>query len=461
VHVVSVFVGRSRRSLVLYGGALILALIIGAAIAYAQSFLGDRGPYLVVGALLVVVVAVAILLEWRLGAIMVVAALPFEVVIKGILGSGMKALALLTIFSLMLALLRDHRLLERFLRLWQQPLTLAVAFFVLWAMVSISWALVQGAALIEVIAFLGGLGLLTVIGMLEERYLTLSWTFAGLSAALSVPLGYMLPQSGKMVTEGRFGTGGADPNSYACLLVIVFFVVFFGLRQHTRVTFILAPVLFFGIFATQSRTGLVALVATPLLALFVPGWANRLGLRTLLITLLMYFLGAAALAGIILAVPEIGDSVWQRYATLSDFQSDATWSGRWSIWQAALQIIASHPILGVGTGNFHYFAIHLSEYIASRAAEDAAGNPSVAHNMFLSVASELGIIGLVLFSGALFFAFRAVHALSLRFTLATGIFLGLIAFTIAGMTLTWEAEKLGYVLLGSILSLKLQQPGQH
>ena len=50
--------------------------------AYSESFGGDSGPYLLVGALLVVAAAVAILLQWRLGAIMVVAALPFEAVIK-------------------------------------------------------------------------------------------------------------------------------------------------------------------------------------------------------------------------------------------------------------------------------------------------------------------------------------------------------------------------------------------
>ena len=153
---------------------------------------------------------------------------------------------------------------------------------------------VQGAALSEGSLFLGCSACWWSIGLLEGRYLATVVGRSGLSAALSVPLGYMsLPESSEMATEGRFGTGGADPNSYACLLVIVFFVVFFGLRQHTMIAFILAPVCSLVYLPPQSRTGLVALVATPLLALFVPGWANRLGGAA---SVLMYFLGAAALA---------------------------------------------------------------------------------------------------------------------------------------------------------------------
>jgi len=444
----------------LYGGTLLVAIVVGAAIAYAQGFLGDSGSYVVVGSILVAVVVVAILLEWRLGVLMLPAVLPYESVIKietssGGLASGVKALALLTFFSLALGLLTERKLSERLLRLWQQPLTLAVFTLALWALASMLWASHQDAAQTKATTFLGVFGLMMVVGMLEKRYLGLLWAVAALSAAISIPAAYVLPENDKMITQGRFSSGGADPNDYACLLVIVLVVAYFGLRHYRIATYLASPVLLFGIFASQSRTALIALAATPVLAMFVPRLTARLGGRTLI----MYGLGAVVLAGVVLALPLVGETVEGRYMTLSQYEDEATWAGRWSIWQGVLEVIASHPILGVGAGNFKYSALELSAQLAEKSAQkgDFWG---AAHNMFLSVASELGFVGLVLFLGILFFAFRMVLPISKRSTLGTGIFLGLIAFTIAGLTLTWEYQKIGYVLFGSILSLHLQQVEQ-
>jgi O-antigen ligase len=79
----------------------------------------------------------------------------------------------------------------------------------------------------------------------------------------------------------------------------------------------------------------------------------------------------------------------------------------------------------------------------------------IAHNMFLSVASQLGLVGLLLFLGILFFAFKAAMPIARRSGLGTGIFLGLIVSMIAGLTLTWELDKALYVLFGSVLALQL------
>src|SRR5215211_2677829 len=138
---VSALAGRSRRSLPLYGGALLLAIAVGAALAYSERFGGDDGPYILLGVLLASTVVGAILLQWRLGALLLMVALPFETMINfGPLVSGMKALASVTFVSLALALLTDEKLFERFAKLWQQPLALAMLAFMLWIPVSILWA---------------------------------------------------------------------------------------------------------------------------------------------------------------------------------------------------------------------------------------------------------------------------------------------------------------------------------
>ena len=90
----SALAARSGKYLPLYGGALLLAIVAGAVLAYSERFGGDNGPYILLGTLLGIAVAGAILLQWRLGALLLVAALPLETAIKaGAVASGMKALA--------------------------------------------------------------------------------------------------------------------------------------------------------------------------------------------------------------------------------------------------------------------------------------------------------------------------------------------------------------------------------
>ena len=450
----SAFAGRSGRSLLLYAGALLLAIVVGAVLPYTERFGGDKGPYLLLGVVVAMAFASAILLQWRLGAILLVAALPFESAINfGPVASGMKALALLTFISFALALLTDQKLLERFMNLWRQPLALMLLAFVLWNSASNLWAANQGDALRATIGFLGLLGATVVISSLEMRYLVLVWACFVFSAFLSVPAGYILPvpEDSFMSVSGRFGPAGATPNTYACDMAIAYFVVCFGLLSRRRIVpYLLAPVFLYAIFATASRTGLVALVATPLLAMLVPRLAARLGWRVLT----LYLTGTIALAVMALAIPWVTEIALERYTTLFQIGSEDTWSGRWSSWQGALDAIASHPLLGAGTGNFADATLDHSEVVLRHSIE-AGQVGSQAHNIYLGVATELGLVGLVLFLVVLFFLFKAAVPIAQRSDLGTGILLGLIVFMIAGITLPWVDHKMVYYLFGSVLALQL------
>lgn len=442
------------RRFLLCAGAILLAVLLGAATAYSGALAGGRGLLLLASAVLAACFALAVLLEWRLGVIALLGLLPYESVINfGTFASGTKALALLTFFSLGLALLRNPGLSARFGRLWREPLTFAALAFAVWSASSVLWALRPEVALVRVTTFAGVFGLMLAVALLDRRGLLWMWGAAALGAVASVPLGYVLPQGEKMLETGRFSPGGADPNAYACLLAVVFFVAYFGLPRYRRAALLLAPVLLYGVFATQSRTALVVLVGTPLAGLLMPRLAARLGGRTLL----LYALGAAAFAGMVLLFPAVGGALVERYATLAEVQSEQTWSGRWSIWMGALEVVAAHPLLGVGAGNFAYAAIGYSTMIAAFSAErgEFAG---VAHNMFLSVASQLGLVGLALFVGMLALGFGLAARLARSEDLGVGLALGLIAFSITGMSLTWEFEKIGYVLLGSLLCLRIGRP---
>jgi len=85
--------------------------------------------------------------------------------------------------------------------------------------------------------------------------------------------------------------------------------------------------------------------------------------------------------------------------------------GRLFIWKITSNIIAENPLFGIG---FNRYAVEYNNYQAEYFAEGngseyeklVAGNVKQAHNEFIQIWAELGIIGLIIFGGVIFFALR-------------------------------------------------------
>ena len=127
------------------------------------------------------------------------------------------------------------------------------------------------------------------------------------------------------------------------------------------------------LFLTQSRGGWF-------------GFASMLGIfslfnRKMLVVVLIVILVSGC---IILGVPFLKDRF------LSSFSSEQYLS-RIYIWKATIHMIQDYPILGIGTGNYH------TVYPQYRLPGSWETEVSFAHNLFLEVAVEFGLIGLVLF----------------------------------------------------------------
>lgn len=75
-------------------------------------------------------------------------------------------------------------------------------------------------------------------------------------------------------------------------------------------------------------------------------------------------------------------------------QSQADPSGRPEIWQAGILACESHCVVGVGIGNF---AVIYNDVFSFSGADTHVGYNRVAHNLYLSLAVETGLIGLTLF----------------------------------------------------------------
>lgn len=388
--------------------------------------------------------------------------LPFEGIVGrvslGFLG-GVKILGLLIAACLVLRVLGDPRRLGVLVKNLSSPISLSALLFTIWCLTSTFWAPNPTWALVRVSTYVGLFVVMQAIGLLKREHIKRMWELLLVGAALSVLLGFILPAPNELLAaSGRFTSGGEDPNDYANLLVVTVGVTFFGiltfktevkgrLRRFVLVSSVL--IVMVAILLSLSRTALVnlflALIASPLL----------LFRRTAKLAIKVAALVGLGMVCIVILSHDFTERMVDRYSTLQWLQQEWTWAGRIDIWRAAVIVFTERPLTGVGAGNFAFVSPYYSYYAALIAATREGGGGGVAHNMFLSVMSETGMIGLILFGALLVSAYASARRL-IRYSenLSYGLLIGLLAYTIAGLTLTWEYVKIPYLLYGSLLALR-------
>ena len=191
---------------------------------------------------------------------------------------------------------------------------------------------------------------------------------------------------GTRVTINRAeGSALGDPNDLAMVLLFpIGFAVSMILARSSamweRATGALAlPVLVWGLLATQSRGGLLGLVAV----LGVFAW-NRVRSKALLIA------GGGLAAVVLFLAAGIGErSVVQEGGGVG--QIDASAEGRLHAWQAAFNMALANPLTGVGIDNFvENFYFYTPKW---------GGMAKAVHSTWFQVMGEAGFLGFVLFVG--------------------------------------------------------------
>jgi O-antigen ligase len=123
--------------------------------------------------------------------------------------------------------------------------------------------------------------------------------------------------------------------------------------------------------------------------------------------------------------------VVSRLGTLGSSIEARDLGGRFELWMEALQVFSAHPISGLGSG----------------ALDSAIG--SAAHNTFISVLAETGVIGFILFLLILAIViFQAVNVPNGNAGLWIAIFL---TWAIGVFSLSWEFRKLTWLFLSFIV----------
>lgn len=226
-----------------------------------------------------------------------------------------------------------------------------------------------------------------VIPILVRTRRDLDWTLSALllgavlvAASALMGVGVVLTQASD-ASQDRMGGLGGNPNEAAGYIAVALplCVAFFSTSRSLLIRAAVATSLVLLVVAGFSTLSRALFLAIPAMWLF---GALRLGR----IDFLRYGLLSIILAAVLLAV--VPGSVRDRIATLGsgEVSKDTSVQSRVQINRIGLEAFLEHPVEGVGRRNFMNWAI---------VEGTPAGN--VIHNMYLNVAAEQGLIGLIPF----------------------------------------------------------------
>jgi O-antigen ligase len=180
--------------------------------------------------------------------------------------------------------------------------------------------------------------------------------------------------------RGAVGGMFENPNDLALNLVTflapTLFIIFFDKKPSRRLFASgLAVVMLAAIVCTKSRSGFLGLVVMGLVVMYYMAKAKPAAVGALVVIGLM-------------AVPALPSSFWDRMDSIVNAEEDQTGSraARLRLIDQGVQVFISNPITGIGAGQF-------KNYNDGETVEKWR----VTHNVWLQVAAELGVFGLVAF----------------------------------------------------------------
>ncbi|HXM97467.1 MAG TPA: O-antigen ligase family protein [Candidatus Dormibacteraeota bacterium] len=194
-----------------------------------------------------------------------------------------------------------------------------------------------------------------------------------------------------------------------------------------------------------SRGGFLGLTAAALLLV----WSSKRRVRNLILM-------SALILPLSLALPM---SPLHRF--LTPHEDYGSTQAHLEAWKAGEAMIKAHPFTGVGLGNFKPL---MPRYV------EAGTNITVdtlAHNMYIEVAAELGLPALLVFLGIICFTYRSLvrlrkapstHPLIRR--TASALQAGLVGFAVAGSFVSAEYQKtswMGFALMFCLMPLARSQ----
>jgi O-antigen ligase len=274
----------------------------------------------------------------------------------------------------------------------------ALAMLSLWVTLSVAWASSPSAAVSDLwhwyaVALIFIIVASTATSPRLARLVAVAFV---VGSVLSVAYGLAGGVSGAEAADpatysGRLGGAIGDPNFLAAGVVPALVLTAALLASLPEVPRRLRPfavgaaglaalLLAVGLIKSESRGGLVAFAVAVILSLFAFPRQRKW-----------------VVSGLLILVAVFGVTLALNPSALQRFQTVGNGSGRTDEWTVALRMFRAHPVTGVGDANYVVVARDYTRRPGTLTeAQYLVSQPEVAHNTYLQLLSETGIVGLAL-----------------------------------------------------------------
>jgi hypothetical protein len=207
-----------------------------------------------------------------------------------------------------------------------------------------------------------------------------------------------------------------------------------------------------GLIASKSRASLfIAIIVLVVLGLIYCYRHSKklfvISLTIFMVLVCIVLLGAGSIPGL----AWVGDLMTQMQSRRLDSLSDlgGMMGSRFEIWSAVANMFSAYPLMGVGEGEFYRLSSNISfarsEFLQLNRGENA-------HNYFLQVLAENGLVGIVVFAIAFIVPYRTCQNKQLVLPVLIGLLSLFLGNIFAHSFLVRENLLLGAVLLGLLYS---------
>jgi putative inorganic carbon (HCO3(-)) transporter len=333
------------------------------------------------------------------------------------------------------------------------PLFAAVlVFFLAWTTLSLTWAgsISDGVQSVTRYILSAFLFLIVFTAIRTRRHV--EWLVGAFVVAslLSAAYGFVTPPDPSLGESDRLAGTLGDSNALAAVLVagvVLSLALAFELKRKPLIRIgllVIAALCLLSNFLTLSRGGLIALGVAMLAAIAFGGrWRTAaVGLAVLVAASVFVFFSFIATA--------------DQTARVTSFGGGG--SGRTDLWTVGWRMVQAHPVRGIGAGNFQPESIHYLIAPGALFRTDLILNTQhVAHNTYLQVLSELGVVALVPFLAILGFAMWCLLAAARGFKardeegmemIARATLVGLTGILAADFFVSGQFSKQLWLLLG-------------
>jgi O-antigen ligase len=234
----------------------------------------------------------------------------------------------------------------------------------------------------------------------------------------------------------RYAAAGFDPNDLGLTIALaVPLALYLAMKGGWTAWLYRGAIVLIeiAVLLTASRTALVVTVLS--FSFVLLAWRESRPLQRAAAVALLLLLGAGTLA----LAPRASR---ERLATLPEELAGGTLHNRTRIWKTGLKALKQHPVVGVGAGAYPEA---VKPWLG---VPGIPGHEYVAHNTFLSVLVESGLIGFTLFGALLAAVSLFIWALP---GAGRALWISTAAVWAVGVcTLTWEYRKPTWLLIALV-----------